>query len=881
MMFDGTDDYVNVGTNSALNIYNSPLTLEAWINTNSEGYYAIMQRMENAMGSSGYSLELNNDGTVSSYYYYGGSGPTLTSNTKVTDGKWHHIVATFSSTQYSLFIDGVLDKQASGSYPTSGSSYSLDFNIGKYTEAPSGYFKGIIDTARVYTRALTESEILSNYQSGNIEMRYRTSDDGSTWSDWYGGTEESVEDFNNEYLYDTDDNGLVAYYPMDESSGTSVEDVSSNTNDGTASGTTIVDGKYGNSRGFDGVDDYIQIPDNSSIQLTNKISVELWVKPPAGQTAQRAIHKLQTASGQLSFTLHPDTESPIWGVEDTSGDMSRVDSGISLIPNRWNHIVGTFDGTDRKIYINGVNATISTASIITNTGTSTDLFIGKRADGGQFFEGELDSLRIYSKVLSSSEIHNQWLEGSSNPSSLGTKSISNSIEGDNALSIESNGSNIDNNTVGYWKLDEDVSADINDGYPSYSGWSNTATSTCGSYTMMGGYNTFAAGDYTEKTISNLPAGTYMVAFNYYHIDSWDGESGRAFWNGNQIWSRAHTHGGNQVCGGSWGDSNGLNYDMVYVTVNHTGGNATLRFDSTLDQGGTDESWGVDNISVSDFNINDESPYANDGATMGSTTYRDGRSGRARDFDGSNDHVIIDTNFGVGTSNTSIEAWIYLESTSSSGGVVKIGADGSYGFGVGVGNTEWHNDGNNLIILFEGIRWVRTGVPVGTGWHHFTMILDSNGYPSAYLDGEMVYSDSIGPPTVPALNKTSIGGYSRSGDDRYFDGFIDEVRISNVARTPEEILESYNLGKNKYISKSIDTTDISSNTTLPFWIASDEIGSNMDLMYGESAYANYEPDENTVGYWSMDKEGPESQVSDLSGNGLWISPYNTCSSNQLF
>lgn len=136
-------------------------------------------------------------------------------------------------------------------------------------------------------------------------------------------------------------------------------------------------------------------------------------------------------------------------------------------------------------------------------------------------------------------------------------------------------------------------------YPDFSGWSNPATSTCGSQGMMGSFGTGAS---TELTLSVLAAGTYQIQFDFFHIDSWDsGELGRLWWNGAVVWSRQYTwqsgSAGTQVCGGYYGDSVGMAFSTVTIQVVHVGGNAVLKFDSTLNSATTDESWGVDNIQL--------------------------------------------------------------------------------------------------------------------------------------------------------------------------------------------------------------------------------------------------------------------------------------------
>jgi aerobic-type carbon monoxide dehydrogenase small subunit (CoxS/CutS family) len=147
-------------------------------------------------------------------------------------------------------------------------------------------------------------------------------------------------------------------------------------------------------------------------------------------------------------------------------------------------------------------------------------------------------------------------------------------------------------------------------FPDYTGWSGaSSTSTCspGGQSMMGGFGVWGSGASTQKNLGNLPAGDYEVKFDYYFIDSWDGESGLAYWNTNNIWSLQHfccsppySSGTTNLCGQSyaqWYESTEFALNPRILTVTHSGGAANLRFTSSLDQDPSDEAWGVDNIRV--------------------------------------------------------------------------------------------------------------------------------------------------------------------------------------------------------------------------------------------------------------------------------------------
>jgi hypothetical protein len=115
------------------------------------------------------------------------------------------------------------------------------------------------------------------------------------------------------------------------------------------------------------------------------------------------------------------------------------------------------------------------------------------------------------------------------------------------------------------------------------------------------------------------------------------------------------------------------------------------------------------------------------------------------------------------------------------------------------------------------------------------------------------------------------GREPAGDPAYsFKGTIDELKLSNVVRTPDEIAESYRMGRDHYLSRALSSSqDLSTNTKMPFWIAADRPGAYLNATIGESAFANYQPDANTVGLWHLNEANnviDAGWVKDNSGNG---------------
>ncbi len=156
----------------------------------------------------------------------------------------------------------------------------------------------------------------------------------------------------------------------------------------------------------------------------------------------------------------------------------------------------------------------------------------------------------------------------------------------------------------------------------------------------------------------------------------------------------------------------------------------------------------------------------------------------------NDHVYIPSNFGLDNENVTIEAWVYLDSTSERGGFVKIGREDGYGFGVG--GSRLSNHGNDLILIYEYERWIDTNVQIGTGWHHVAMVIDNSGVPHAYLDGRYLGSYGGRRARNPSAD-IRIGGWDYGRENRSFGGKIDEVGIYNRALSRTQIVESMNNG----------------------------------------------------------------------------------------
>jgi hypothetical protein len=133
------------------------------------------------------------------------------------------------------------------------------------------------------------------------------------------------------------------------------------------------------------------------------------------------------------------------------------------------------------------------------------------------------------------------------------------------------------------------------------GWSLSSTYTCGGWsTLLGGYGHIAGGEIDIIIdIYDIPHTSAWLSLEYAALDSWDGELAYVTADGTSLFSRNqnnHSNAYSEVCGWNRGDNS--SYDSLWTiddVLSHTAGDLELIAGSTLNQGATDESFGIDDV----------------------------------------------------------------------------------------------------------------------------------------------------------------------------------------------------------------------------------------------------------------------------------------------
>lgn len=180
---------------------------------------------------------------------------------------------------------------------------------------------------------------------------------------------------------------------------------------------------------FDGAGDHINIP-GSLPSFTNgsgtdsPFSISCWVKSAEAIGSDQVIIAKQTSGAYewaLSYTTTGEVNIILSTTDLTSGSIEAT-STSTFTQNVWQHVLVTYDGTKDetglKIYIDGTLETVTAVENGTYTGMSDTIssaYIGRRPIGltnaSDEFEGDMDNMRIYYRLLAGEEIAALFAEG--------------------------------------------------------------------------------------------------------------------------------------------------------------------------------------------------------------------------------------------------------------------------------------------------------------------------------------------------------------------------------------------------------------------------------------------------------------------------------------
>lgn len=309
--------------------------------------------------------EVRSNATGALYADIGG-GTAFAPSDVASDGHWHHFVFRYNdeNNAYELFLDG--ETVASGTMTIERQS-SATLTFGTRTGI-ANYFDGALDDFRVYGYELTDAQIAELY-------------------------------------------GLVGRWKLDETSGSIASDSSLLDNNGyhwngaTPNSTGPYTGHGAVAAEFYGDDEHVGIYSVDAYQnITEYISVAAWVyfdQAVSDQTAQQIVIGRDDWSSQTGFILladQPYNNSLVFRVYNGSTHADATWSNPDIGAGEWHHVVGLYDGTSVKLYVDGELKDSNSFSSPLVPRSSGNLNLGYALDG------RLHDVRLYNRAVSEAEV---------------------------------------------------------------------------------------------------------------------------------------------------------------------------------------------------------------------------------------------------------------------------------------------------------------------------------------------------------------------------------------------------------------------------------------------------------------------------------------------
>ena len=561
----------------------------------------------------------------------------------------------------------------------------------------------------------------------------------------------------------------MGLWRFDENDGDVVYDESDNDNDGELVGAPAwtPDGRFGYAIDFDGLQDYVTIPDDSSLDVdsaTGAITMEAWVYPHAvggghwrGIVAKRGFGKavsnyamlLDASFGKLTFV---------------SGSASVIYiSSVNVPPNEWSCVAITLDAAEERarFYLNGVPAD-SVDDVPFGPAHDDPLHIGAAGSTAECFYGLIDEVRITNRALDSDEIAANYALGNANY---------------------------------YWKVRAgDASA-------------NDSTSETRYFVVAN------EEPYPPEIILNSPPNdsTALGPSMELSVTVLD-ESPMTVW----------------IYGGATADASDLLHVKERVNSTDTIVHDWIARVLGTEPPNTMGLWHFDENAGD--SVYDETGNHNDGELVGDPEWTpDGRFGYAVDFDGSGDYVTIsdDPSLDIdsATGALTMEAWIYPHAV---GTAVYQGIIAKRGIGQSQQNySMWINPTDSNLVFCGGTYpsgWRISTVSVASNeWSYIAITLDAQeGKLRFYRNG--VIGDSIADSWFGETNDDELTIGVAGNVSQIFDGLVDEVRITNRVLSPAEIAGNYGLSSGTYywrVRAKDASANESSSETRHFNIYSEE------------------------------------------------------------
>ncbi|MBI5202111.1 MAG: hypothetical protein HY925_11035, partial [Elusimicrobia bacterium] len=214
-------------------------------------------------------------------------------------------------------------------------------------------------------------------------------------------------------------NKTALYWHFDEVSGNTAIDVSTSSNHGTLiNNPTRNDGRVKGGLTLNGVDGHLQ---GANVALPDDFTMEVWVNPATPvQTGRGGIMGQGSGNAQMYLGLvNPGQGAPYTGgrfnfwLMNNLGNTAVIASTYTPNANTWYHLAAVYEAGVMKLYVNGGEQGQTSFARSIDT---LPFFVGRsNFAAGDYFQGQVDEVRVTSAALSQAQIFQDFIDGSSLP----------------------------------------------------------------------------------------------------------------------------------------------------------------------------------------------------------------------------------------------------------------------------------------------------------------------------------------------------------------------------------------------------------------------------------------------------------------------------------
>lgn len=370
---DGIDDYVDCGDADNLSfgdsVTDSPFSFSMWVKVDTlVSGHGLIEKQDSSNNRE-YVIYIASDGAIYNNIYSNGVALNRrgrkTNTGLISIDTWYHIVWTYNgNSDYSgikIYLDGVRVDNANNGKNTyvAMKNTSNPFKIGEF-------ITGNMDEVSVFNSELSQSDITTIYNSG-VPNDLSSLNPLSWWRCGDGDTAPTLTD-----------NGSGG------NNGTMTNFSTFSTDVPTFSKKSIL---------LDGVDDYVDV--SSFSPFLGSKSASMWLKFTDSGATRYAMNL-----GSDNWGFYSDSGKIAFFSKNTSGSFKSIIATTTTNDGQWHNYIGVNDGTNLKLYIDGV---LDNSNTDGSNGTTVNAAskIGSRWNGANNFSGSIDEVAIFDTDQSS------------------------------------------------------------------------------------------------------------------------------------------------------------------------------------------------------------------------------------------------------------------------------------------------------------------------------------------------------------------------------------------------------------------------------------------------------------------------------------------------